>query len=81
MLDTRGRDVLPLTASANRRARKPPSRAGRGKAFTTARLMLTMAANWKRPDRSDLAISEPTATMATGPVTFSAVLAKLKKIC
>ncbi len=72
---------LPLTASARRRARKPPSSAGRGSALTTARLMFTMAANWNKPDRSDLAISEPTATIATGPVKFSEVLAKLVKIC
>ena len=72
---------LPLMASARRRAKKPPSSAGRGKALTTARLMLTMAANWNKPDRSDLAISEPTATMATGPVKFSAVLEKFVTIC
>ena len=43
--------------------------------------MLTMAANWKRPDKSDLAISEPTATIATGPDTPSAVFEKLVNIC
>ena len=71
----------PLTASARSRARKPPSKAGSGNAFTTARLMFTMAANWNRPDRSDLAICEPTATMATGPETPSAVFWKLVTIC
>ena len=71
----------PLTASYNRRAKNPPSNAGSGRALTTAKLMFTMAANWNKPDRSDLAISEPTATMATGPVRFSDVLAKFEKIC
>ena len=57
------------------------ARTGSGSRLTTARLMLTMAANWNRPDTSARATSAPTATIATGPDTASAVFAKLNTIC
>jgi hypothetical protein len=48
--------------------------------FTTARLMLMRAANWKRPGELERATSAPTARMATGPDTFSTVDAKFVAI-
>jgi len=43
----------PRRASIAMRSRNPPSSAGSGRMFTTARLMFMTDANWYRPVRSD----------------------------
>ncbi|KAJ6686894.1 hypothetical protein OIU79_016605 [Salix purpurea] len=43
---SKGSFLPPLAASMRIRAREPPSKAGSGRRFITARLILSTAANW-----------------------------------
>mmetsp|Transcript_36656 Transcript_36656/g.81575 ORF Transcript_36656/g.81575 Transcript_36656/m.81575 type:complete len:283 (-) Transcript_36656:607-1455(-) len=75
-----GSFLPPLAASTASSTRYPPSRAGSGRILTAARLMLTIAQNWNSPAASVRAISEPAATMATGPDSWPTIFEKFVTI-
>ena len=55
-----GSFLPPLAASSARSTRYPPSRAGRGSTFTTARLMLTITQNCRKASRHQASHTQQT---------------------